>query len=98
MKAVLCPVCNGRGKVPPEGHYTGTTDVWPTCHGCGGRGWVTVPEYAFLPINPESPEKYNYTISDSAKIYYRWDEDKRAWVSMVGNWWFEPGLRTISGG
>ena len=31
MKAVLCPVCNGAGKVKEE-----------TCHGCGGKGWVEV--------------------------------------------------------
>lgn len=41
MKAVLCPVCNGGGTIPTSG-----TAVAPekTCHGCDGKGWVTVPE------------------------------------------------------
>ena len=33
MKAQLCPVCQG------SGNYKGAS-----CHGCHGRGWVTVPE------------------------------------------------------
>jgi len=44
MKAVLCPVCNGMGRVadnPPVGS-TGPADK--TCHGCGGKGWVEVHE------------------------------------------------------
>lgn len=42
-KAQLCPVCNGAGTVP---HYrppaTSTAPLTKLCHGCGGRGWVTV--------------------------------------------------------
>ena len=44
MKPVLCPVCNGRGKVEEK-----------TCHGCGGKGWVEVAEdyYCYSPYcNP----------------------------------------------
>ena len=46
MKAEICPVCWGRGtycnhdvKMPLHLHL-----ACPTCHGCGGKGWVTVPE------------------------------------------------------
>ena len=35
MKAVLCPVCNGSGVL-----CSGACG----CHGCGGLGWVAVPE------------------------------------------------------
>jgi len=42
--AVLCPVCQGKGTIcnhdanmPLFLHPT-----CPTCHGCGGRGWVEV--------------------------------------------------------
>jgi hypothetical protein len=33
MKAVICPVCGSVGKTKEQ-----------VCHGCYGRGWVTVPE------------------------------------------------------
>jgi hypothetical protein len=37
MKAQLCPVCNGSGKYDNK-----------ECHGCYGKGWVTVPEYHII--------------------------------------------------
>jgi len=39
-RAQLCPVCNGRGTVPVKGNVTSSYEE--TCHGCDGRGWVTV--------------------------------------------------------
>ena len=45
MKAVLCPVCNGSGKViPPTTTYTTATEKPIVCHGCGGTGWVPVKD------------------------------------------------------
>ena len=38
MKAVLCPVCSGTGKVQDYHDIR----AYITCHGCGGRGWVEV--------------------------------------------------------
>ncbi len=39
-KAVKCPVCNGKGtKDGMDENVGGTT---PFCHGCSGKGWVTV--------------------------------------------------------
>lgn len=43
MKAVLCPVCNGRGTIPTK---YGSSTQEELCHGCAGYGWVTVPEDA----------------------------------------------------
>lgn len=42
MHAEICPVCKGKGLIVDE--YS--TSSWPTktCHGCGGSGWVTVPD------------------------------------------------------
>ena len=36
--AELCPVCMGKGEVK----YDPTSLAYNTCHGCGGKGWVTV--------------------------------------------------------
>ena len=47
MKAVLCPVCNGAGKLietPPK-DSTSIAPCLTICHGCNGKGWVLVPEH-----------------------------------------------------
>lgn len=60
MKAVLCPVCNGSGKVP-NGFYAQTVGYWygtdftpETCRGCDGKGWVEVAEAHEFPKSWES--------------------------------------------
>lgn len=52
MKAVLCPVCNGTGKLQPTGDQSGCE--LKTCHGCNGKGWVEVQEesYSAYPSMP----------------------------------------------
>lgn len=46
--AERCPVCNGTGtyveKYQPAHSTTTITLQRSTCHGCGGKGWVTVYE------------------------------------------------------
>ena len=44
-KAVTCPICFGSGKVNNP-NYQVYTHEQPkkTCHGCGGKGWVTVSD------------------------------------------------------
>ena len=41
-----CPVCNGTGLVgesyPNYGSSTGGFYTQKTCHGCHGKGWITV--------------------------------------------------------
>jgi hypothetical protein len=34
----------GRGKIYPTVFCTETIDNTHICHGCGGLGWVTVPD------------------------------------------------------
>lgn len=47
MKAVLCPVCCGSGKVMPPTNSYSTAIAQPiTCHGCGGVGWVQIGDDA----------------------------------------------------
>ena len=53
MKPHICPVCNGRGTVPP-GFYNPSPDGvhgitqtdchTETCRSCGGKGYILVPE------------------------------------------------------
>jgi DnaJ-class molecular chaperone len=42
-RAVLCPVCTGRGTITNQSLAT-TYAGEDTCHGCHGSGWVTVYE------------------------------------------------------
>lgn len=41
--AKVCPVCNGKGKVYSPDTLTHNTGE-ETCRGCGGTGWVVVPD------------------------------------------------------
>lgn len=75
-KAALCPVCRGSGKkvimLPPGSGTTSNTSTTLPCHGCGGRGWVVVPE--------DQPTKVNtwvaigQTPEDQPDGIYRVDE------------------------
>ena len=41
-RAQLCPVCNGAGTLPSRPDASSTAaNLSRTCHGCGGKGWVT---------------------------------------------------------
>ena len=57
-KAVLCPVCNGVGKVS-AGFYNrgGDCQFWVSagvdpelCRSCNGKGWVEVSDFDYNPI------------------------------------------------
>lgn len=46
--AQRCPVCHGSGKLPDDGKTSAISEE--TCHGCHGRGWVTVQDsMPFIP-------------------------------------------------
>ena len=64
MKAVLCPVCMGEGKLTDQ-PAASTGDNLKTCQGCGGKGWVTVPEtereFVTTPAYPETIYNLKYT-------------------------------------
>lgn len=58
MRAVMCPVCNGVGKVS-AGFYSrgGDCQFWTSsgtnpevCRSCNGKGWVEVREDSPLPF------------------------------------------------
>ena len=54
QRAQLCPVCGGTGTIA-EPLSSGTGDK--TCHGCGGKGWVTVG----LAEMPPAPQRMPYS-------------------------------------
>ena len=43
MKAVLCPVCEGKGKLNLW-NYNNFSLSQEKCYGCDGKGWVEVKE------------------------------------------------------
>jgi len=45
-RAVICPVCLGKGTVKKKVGMSGWTPKYKevTCHGCGGKGWVEVSD------------------------------------------------------
>jgi len=45
--AEKCPVCDGSGKVKVD-------DITIDCHGCAGKGWVTVHDYNTDPRGDDS--------------------------------------------
>ena len=70
MKAVLCPVCNGVGKVA-SGFYdrSGDCSYWVSsgsnpevCRSCNGKGWVEVAEDEPLYIFPEPKNPLDPTL------------------------------------
>lgn len=63
--AQKCPVCEGKGKVPPGFYPDGNQSKWQECHACGGRGIVygyavdPVP-YVPAPVPMPRPIPYPY--------------------------------------
>jgi len=58
MEAVICPICKGEGTLcvglgcefistvfGTSGASEHILPVLKPCHGCGGKGWVVIPEY-----------------------------------------------------
>lgn len=43
MHSEICPVCGGTGIYKEYQNYSSWTYMAKTCHGCSGRGWITVP-------------------------------------------------------
>ena len=46
MHAEKCPLCFGKGTLPVnyKGEWIPRYSEQKTCHGCNGRGWVTVED------------------------------------------------------
>ena len=53
----VCPVCNGTGKIKtyldPFGFGYSTSGngyIEKTCHGCQGKGWITIEDKQWQPV------------------------------------------------
>lgn len=84
----LCLVCNGAGKIhkyetEEDKKSTATPRVKKTCHGCNGKGWITVgieypipkvPEYYFKPYTwrPETTTVSHDTIWYDTNHAQKW--------------------------
>jgi len=89
MKAVLCPVCNGTGKIGknegievPNGHFAILEWIRNeiTCHGCGGKGWVEVfEEFNWYYPPCEYPYTYPYYMTSGGN--FTWVGDRFHGVS-----------------
>lgn len=54
MSVHVCPICNGKGQVPP-GFYSGSVDI-RGCMACDGKGVIVAPDVANpMPQAPYSP-------------------------------------------
>lgn len=57
-QAVICPICEGKGKILDEATKLLTCPTFNPCHGCGGKGWVEVgqvkPDYS-CPMDTPNP-------------------------------------------
>lgn len=55
----ICPICKGCGIYKEYYDYVNTTGAFSqrTCHGCNGKGWITVPDsypsYRHPDLGPE---------------------------------------------
>jgi len=60
MRAVICPVCGGTGKLPYQ--LDNSTEPSRSCHGCSGRGWILIEEWPqdqpWLPFYPYLPRPW----------------------------------------
>ena len=43
--AEVCPICGGKGTVKEDTNpYSTACPTERICHGCGGRGWILIPD------------------------------------------------------
>lgn len=43
MHSEVCPLCGGTGLYKEYQNYSSITYLSKTCHGCKGKGWISVP-------------------------------------------------------
>jgi len=69
--AERCPVCYGEGKVRKPSNTWTTAVFEETCHGCGGKGWVTVKDresVGYHDVDKFYPPDEEPTVAASRKV------------------------------
>jgi len=73
MKAVVCPVCGGKGTVPagfyddwPVAFFTGSEEF---CKTCGGLGYIYVLNYAYYRDVPDYSQYYSNPKTTDGQVY-----------------------------
>ena len=88
MKPYLCPVCNGRGSVPPgfydPSHAYCATGGWETCRACGGKGVI----YGFDTGPAERPPNWHKG--------WEWREISVPYTDTIGKWDDDSYTLTVS--
>jgi len=78
MQAVICPVCKGSGKYKKK-----------ECHGCDGKGWVSVgmdypPSYTPPDRVPYDPNKWFVTWTDANTVSTLTEYDAGPYCGLSG--------------
>ena len=77
MHAEVCPLCGGTGKKENWNPQV-TAPLSETCHGCGGLGWISVPDEGGSPSPPpawpwpHSPWNPTYSPYPPSYPYDQW--------------------------
>ncbi len=61
----ICPICQGSGKAVPEGYWAGGPESYPTCHGCGGKGWIVISVQEIYPYDCNARATYGYNTDEA---------------------------------
>lgn len=57
--AEICPVCKGTGQFREYNDYAFYTYIQSTCHGCSGKGWITVSDSNDIPLKKTATLQLN---------------------------------------
>ena len=87
MRPYACPVCNGRGVVPPDFYdprVTSTAASWQECRACGGKGVI----YGLDTRPAERPPNWHKG--------WEWREISVPYTDTIGKWGDDSYTLTVS--
>ena len=60
----VCPICHGKGELTTYDESSTGNRTTKTCHGCNGKGWITVEDNYPKPYQPYPPPNPYYPGKD----------------------------------